>query len=118
MLCLAAAAILLIVIGYDLFQRRTFQKVEGQVTAVGWQGDLQTDNLEEYILVRYKAGDVSYTEKQQVLSRSFYREGQKISVYYDKKDPHRILNRLRLPLALALFVLCLSGSLMAFRKER
>lgn len=118
MLCLAAAAVLLVIIGYDIFQRKSFQKVEGQVVSVGWQGDLQTENLEEYIMVRYMAGGVSYTEKQQVLSRSFYSEGQKISVYYDKNDPQKTLNRLRLPMALALFALCLAGGLMAFRKER
>lgn len=113
-----AAAILLLLIGYDIFQRKNFQKTEGQVVSVGWQGDLQTENLEEYIMVSYKADGVSYVEKQQVLSRGFYREGQKITVYYDKKDPHRIQNRLRLPLVLVLFVLCLSCGMMAFRKGR
>ena len=45
-----AAAILLLLIGYDIFQRKNFQKTEGQVVTVGWQGDLQTENQEEYIL--------------------------------------------------------------------
>ena len=91
-----AAAILLLLIGYDIFQRKNFQKTEGQVVTVGWQGDLQTENQEEYIMVRYMADGVSYVEKQQILSRIFYREGQKVTVYYDKKDPHRTWNRLRL----------------------
>ena len=113
-----AAAMLLLLIGYDISQRKTFQKTEGQVVSVGWQGDLQTENLEEYIMVSYKADGVSYVEKQQVLSRSFYREGQRVTVYYDKKDPHRTWNRLRLPLVLFLFVLCLSCGMVVFRKGR
>ena len=113
-----AAAILLLLIGYDIFQRKNFQKTEGQVVTGGWQGDLQTENQEEYIMVSYMADGVSYVEKQQILSRIFYREGQKVTVYYDKKDPHRTWNRLRLPFMLALLVLCLSCGMMAFRKER
>ena len=69
-------------------------------------------------MVSYMADGVSYVEKQQILSRIFYREGQKVTVYYDKKDPHRTWNRLRLPFMLALLVLCLSCGMMAFRKER
>ena len=107
-----------LLIGYDIFQRKNFQKTEGQVVTVGWQGDLQTENQEEYIMVSYMADGVSYVEKQQILSRIFYREGQKVTVYYDKKDPHRTWNRLRLPFMLALLVLCLSCGIMAFRKER
>ena len=117
MICLVAAAILLILTGYDLFQRKKFQKVEGEVVSVGWRGDLQTENLEEYIMVRYMANGISYVAKQQVISRSFYKEGKKVIVYYDKKDPQKILNRLRLPMVLALFALCLAGGLMTLRKS-
>ena len=62
-----AAAILLLLIGYYIFQRKNFQKTEGQVVTVGWQGDLQTENQEEYIMVSYMADGVSYVEKQQIL---------------------------------------------------
>ena len=117
MICLAATVILLILTGYDLFQRKNFQKVEGEVVSVGWRGDLQTENLEEYIMVRYMADGIPYVAKQQVISRSFYKEGKKVTVYYDKKDPHKILNRLRLPVLLVLFVLSLSGGLVALSKS-
>ena len=60
-----AAAILLLLIGYDIFQRKNFQKTEGQVVTVGWQGDLQTENQEEYIMVSYMADGVSYVEKHE-----------------------------------------------------
>lgn len=71
-----AAAILLLLIGYDIFQRKNFQKTEGQVVTVGWQGDLQTENQEEYIMVSYMVDGVSYVENSR-FCHAFFTEKDK-----------------------------------------
>lgn len=103
--------------GYSIYQRFRFVKVEGEVISNGWRNVEGTESVENYAVVRYQANGETWQTRVQVVFRAGVQEGAKKTIYYNPENPSDVLNPLQLPFAAVLLVICTLAALVVWKQK-
>lgn len=107
-----------VLLGFTIYERIIFRQIRGTVMESGWENDQAADSKPNYVDVRYEVDGQSYRTRVQILFRGRHQVGSEMKLYVDAKDPLRVQDPLKLPVALILFGMCLACTVAFMGKGR